>query len=202
MYIPPPLQMISERAEAIVIAAPAEDWPQVFAYIRDIDNTWQDYKLPTVTPSPEPRTYPSGMLFGDLDAALARLREGAAVRDTESTIRAAGEVSEAAGALTGFANPTRPSEIHRLATLQRQVLAGAVQDDLIGVYWNVDSARRTWDRVRPTVLARTGTTVVQGFEEVLTAQQTALQEGDLTRVASLAGTALQLINGMQQLTYR
>jgi hypothetical protein len=194
--------MISERAEAIVVAVPAEDWPRVYAYIKDIENTWQGYKRPTVTPPPEPRAYPAGMLFGDLDAALARLKDGAAVQDAERTLQAAGEVSGAVGALVGFANPTRPSDVHRLAVLEREVLANAARDDLIGVYWNLDSVRRTWDRVRPTVLARADATVVQGFEEVLTAQQAALQAGNLPRVASLAGTALQLIHGMQQLNYQ
>ncbi len=202
LYDPPTsLQMISERAEGIIVAVPAQDWPRVYAYIKDIDNTWRDYKRPTVTPSPEPRRYPAGMLYGDLDAALAGLKYGAAARDPLETIQAAGDVSGAAAELIGFSNPRRPSGIHRLAVFERRIIIEATEGDLAGVSVTLDRIRNTWGQVRTAVLTRVGDVVAQGFDQLIAEQQAAIQANNPPRLAAGARSALQMINDMQQLEY-
>lgn len=198
---PPSLQRIGERAESIIIAVPAQDWPRVYAYIRDIDNTWRDYKHPTVTASTEPRQFPTGLLFGDLDAALTGLRYGAAAKDIMGTIRAASEVSNAAAVLIGYYNPDRPSALHRLALHENRIMVEATNGDLTAASRNLENVRIAWNRVRPTVLIRTEEVVVQGFDQLIDEQRVAIQTGNLPRLASGARTALQMINDMQQLNY-
>jgi len=104
----PALQKIGQRAEAIVVTVPTEDWPRVYAYIQEISDAWQDYKHPTVNPSLEPRRLPAGMLVGNLDAAMAALKEGAAARDSARTIKAANDVNAAAVELYAYYSPTIP----------------------------------------------------------------------------------------------
>lgn len=198
---PTSLQRIGERAEGIIIAVPAQDWPRVYAYIRDIDNTWRDYKHPTVTGLAVPRRYPTGMLVGDLDAAVAGLKYGAAARDVAETINAAGEVSEAVTTLIGFYNPDRPSALHRLAAHETHIMVQATEGDLAAASANLDNIRIAWDRVRPAVLIRTGDVVVRGFDQLIVEQQAAIQARNLPRLASGAKSALQMINDMQQLNY-
>ena len=198
---PTALQRISERAEGIIIAVPAEDWPRVYAYIKEIDNTWRDYKHPTTTASAGPGRYPAGMLFGDLDAALTGLKYGAATRDIVETINAAGEVSGAAAVLIGFYNPDRPSALHRLAMHEKQIMIHATEGDLAAAATNLDSVRIAWDRAKPTVLTRTGDAVVRGFDQLIDEQQAAIQARNLPRLASGAKDALRMINDMQQLEY-
>lgn len=198
---PTSLQMISERAEGIIVAVPAQDWPRVYAYIKDIDNTWRDYKRPTITPSPESRTYPTGLLFGDLDAALAGLKDGAASRDAVGTIKAAGNVSGAAAELIGFCNPRRPSGIYRLALFERQIIVASTEGNLAAASTNLDRIRNTWGQVRATVFTHTGDVVVQGFDQLIAEQHAAIQANNPSRLAAGARSALQMINDMQQLNY-
>jgi hypothetical protein len=199
--MPPSLQVISERAESIIIAVPAEDWPRVYAYIKDIDNTWRDYKHPTTTASTERPRFPTGMLLGDLDAALAGLKYGAATKDAVETIKAAGEVSGAAATLIGYYNPDRPSGLHRLALHENRIMVEATDGNLAAASRNLENLRVAWNRVRPTVLLRTEDVVVRGFDQLIDEQHVAIQTRNLPRLASGARTALQMINDMQQLNY-
>jgi len=196
----PALQVIGERAEGILLAVPAQDWPRVYAYIRDIDSLWQDYKRPTSTTS-EPRRFPTGLLFGDLDAAVAGLKWGAAARDSRHTLRAAGDLSGAVAALAGYSNPERPSGIHRLAVLQTQIAMESAEGNLTAASRNFERLRGTWGQVRPTVRTRAGDVVVQGVDQLLAEQQVALQAGNPSWLASSARDTLQMINDLQQLTY-
>ena len=199
--IPPALLTISERAEAIIPAVRAQDWPRVYAHIKDVEDVWQGYKSPTVAPPPEPREYPTGMLFGEVDAALAALRYAAATRDAKGTMRAANDLSGAAVELIGYYNPARPSGINRLAVFQRHIVLDAADGDLADIATNLSRVRSMWDRVRPTILANAGDTVVNGFDQLIAEQDAALQARDRARLTSSAEAALQMINQMQELHY-
>jgi hypothetical protein len=198
---PTSLQVISERAEGIVIAVPAEDWPRVYAYIKDIENTWRDYKHPTTTGAAIPRRFPTGMLFGDLDAALTGLKDEAAVKNVPGTIKAAGNVSGAVATLIGFFNPDRPSALYRLAVNEKLIMIHATDGNLPAASTTLDNVRVAWDRARPAVLDRTEDVVVQGFDRLIAEQQAAIQARNLPRLASGARDALRMLNDMQQLEY-
>jgi hypothetical protein len=198
---PPALLMISEQAEGIIVAVRAQDWPRIYANIKHIEGVWQGYKSPTVAPPPEPRGYPAGMLFGQLDAALAALKYAAATRDAKGTMRAANDLSGAAVELIGHYNPARPSGINRLAVFQRQIVLDAADGDLADVSTNLSRVRSTWDRVRPAILANAGDTVVNGFDQLIAEQEAALQARNRAALTSSAETALRMINQMQELHY-
>ncbi len=197
----PPLQTIGERAEGIILAVPAEDWPRVYAYIQDIDNRWKDYKHPTVTGLSDSPGFPAGMMRGDLDAALASLRYQAAARDVPGTIQAAGRVSGAAAELIGFYNPDRPSALHRLAVHEKRIMIQATEGDLTAASASLDNVRSAWSRARTAVRTRAGDAVAQGFDQLIAEQQAAIQARNLPRLASGAQIALEMINDMQQLNY-
>jgi hypothetical protein len=197
----PALQRIGQRAEAIVVSVPAEDWPRVYAYIREISDAWQDYKRPTVNPSPEPRRFPASMLVSQLDAALAALKEASAARDSARTIQAANDVNAAAVELYGFYNPTLPPEINRLQALERQVVKASADGDLDGVSDTLGTIRGTWDRVRPTVSARVGDQAVRGFDQYIADQQAALAAGNGEELSAGAKKALAMLDEMSRLYY-
>ena len=81
--VQPSLQRIGQRAEAIVVSVPTEDWPRVYAYIREISDAWQDYKHPTVNPSPEPRRFPAGMAVSNYLSTRSRREEVETARNDE-----------------------------------------------------------------------------------------------------------------------
>jgi len=195
------LQRLGQRAEAIVVSVPTEDWPRVYAYIREISDAWQDYKHPTVNPSPEPRRFPASMLVSQLDAALAALKDAAAARDSARTVKAASDVNAAAVELFGFYNPRIPPEINRLQALERQVVTAAADSDLDGVSDTLATIRGTWDRVRPTVSARAGDRVIRGFDQHIADQQAALAAGDGGELSASAKKALAMLDEMSRLYY-
>jgi hypothetical protein len=197
----PALQKIGQRAEAIVVSVPTEDWPRVYAYIREISDAWQDYKRPTVNPSPEPRRFPASMLVSQLDAALAALKDASAARDSARTIQAANDMNAAAVELYRFYNPTIPPEINSLQVLERQIVKVSTDGDLDGVSDTLTTIRDTWDRAKPTVSARVGDRVVRGFDQYIADQQAALAAGNSEELSAWAKKALAMLDEMSRLYY-
>jgi len=197
----PALQKIGQRAEAIVVSVPTEDWPRVYAYIREISDAWQDYKHPTVNPSSEPRRFPASMLVSQLDAALAALKEASAARDSARTIQAANDVNAAAVEMYAFYNPTIPPEINTLEVLERQIIKACADGDLDGASDTLGTVRGTWVRARPIVSARVGDQVVVAFDQYIVDQQVAVAAGNGTELSARAKKALAMLDEMSRLYY-
>jgi hypothetical protein len=199
--IPPALQRIGQRAEGIVVAVPAENWPRVYAYISEIDDTWKDYKRPTVVPPAEPGGFPTRMMIRQLDAALAALKRSAAARDATGTMKAANDVNAAATDLFAFYNPTLPSDFHRLTVLEQRILLDSADGDLTRASDTLSRVRDAWGRVRPTISNHVGNSVVNEFDRHITDQQAAVDARDGGRLSSTAKQALTMIDQMERLYY-
>jgi len=199
--IPPALQRIGQRAEGIVAAVPAQDWPRVYAYISDIDNAWKDYKRPTVPPLAEPMRFPAKMMVRQVDAALAALKRSAAARDAAGTLKAANDVNAAATDLFAFYNPTLPPNIHTLTVLERRILLDSADGDLTHAPGTLIRVRRAWGQLRPTISDHIGDRVVNEFDQRIEDQQAALDAKDRGRLAATARQALTMIDQMERLYY-
>ena len=195
------LQRIGQRAESIVLAVPAEDWPRVYAYVREIDDAWKDYKRPTVQPSSEPERYPARLLVRQLDAALAALKSAAATRDRARTMKAANDVNAVAIDLFAFYNPGMPPDMYRLTVLERRILLDSADGDLTRASATLNHVRGAWGRVRATISGHVGNTVVSEFDRRIADQQAALDANDSDRLSATARQALTMIDQMQRLYY-
>jgi len=199
--IPPALQRIGRRAEGIVLAVPKEDWPRVYAYIREIEDTWKDYKQPTVQPPAEPPRYPARLLVRQLDAVLAALKRAAGTRDAARTMKAANDVNAVAVDLFAFYNPTLPPDMNRLAVLERRILLDSADGDLTSASDTLDRVRGAWDRVRTRISGHVGHTVVSEFDRRIADQQAALDANDGDKLSATARQALTMIDQMQRPYY-
>jgi hypothetical protein len=199
--IPPTLREIGATAVDIIDAAALDDWPQVYAHVRDINNAWSDYKHPTVVPPSDPRP-PDTLLYGRLDTAMARLRDAAAARNGAETMNAANDVNAAAFELVEYYNPSVPSGLHRLVVLERKILLDSWDGRIDTAQDTFVEVRRAWNRVRPAVVARSSERVAVAFEGTLTDQQAALDAWESERLGNAAESALLLLNEMEQLSYR
>jgi len=198
--VPPALEEISNRAVDIVDLAAADAWPQVYANVQSISDRWSDYKHPTVTPPSYPRPA-SGLLYGRLDTALARLKAAAAARNNVETMRAANDVDAATVELVEFYNPAIPPDFHRLAVLERSILLDAWDGKIDNASSILVEVRRTWDRVRPAVVSRSSEQAAAAFDNAIADQQVAIDTPDSGRLGDYAGTALITIQEMEQLSY-
>lgn len=198
--IPPTLREIGATAVDIIDLAAAGAWPQVYARVRDINNAWSDYKHPTVVPPPDPRP-PETLLYGPLDTAVARLREAAAARHVADTMAAANDVSAAAFELIEYYNPRVPPGLARLAVLERKILVDSWDGRIDTAPDTLAEVRRTWERVRPAVVARSSERVAQAFDSNLADQQAAIDALESKQVSAYAQNALIMVNEMEQLSY-
>jgi hypothetical protein len=198
--IPPTLREIGTTAVDIIDLAAVDAWPQVYARVRDINNTWSDYKHPTVVPPSDPRP-PETLLYGPLDTAMARLRDAAAARNRRATMAAANDVSAAAFELIEYYNPRVPPGLGRLAVLERKILLDTWDGRMDTAPDTLVEVHRTWQRVRPAVVARSSEKVAEAFENNLADQQAALDALESEQLGDYAENALIMINEMQQLSY-
>jgi hypothetical protein len=172
----------------------------VYAYVQAISDRWSDYKHPTVEPPSYPRPA-AALLYGQVDKAVARLKDAAAARNAVETMRAANDVDGATVELIEFYHPGTPPDLHRLAVLQRKVLLYSWDSRLDDASDTLVEVRRTWDRVRPTVLDRSGARVVVTFDATLADQQAAIDANEPIRLSGYTQTSLIMIREMQQLSY-
>ena len=198
--VPPALREIGDTAVNIIDLAALGDWPQVYAHVRDIDNVWSDYQHPTVVPPSDPRASDT-LLHDRLDAALARLREAAAARNSTETMAAANDVNAAAIDLIAYYNPSVPPGLYRLAVLERRILLDSWDGRLDTAPDTLVEVRRIWERVRPAVAARSSERVAEAFDTNLADQQAALDAGESERLGDYAQNALIMVNEMEQLSY-
>jgi hypothetical protein len=172
----------------------------VYARVQDISDRWSDYQHPTVVPPSYPRPA-AAILHGDLDAALSRLKEAAAARRMAETMWAANDVDAATIELIEFYHPDTPIDLHRLAVLERKVLLYAWSGDIDLASDTLIEVRRTWTRVRPIVVDRSGVQVAETFEVSIADQQAALDANEIIRLGDHAQTNLILIHEMEQVSY-
>lgn len=204
-YVPPglapsALSDISDRAVDIIDMADMENWPQIYASVQEISDAWSDYKHPTVVPP----SYPRGatvLLYGRLDTALARLKDAAASRDADRTMRAANDVDAAAVELIEYYNPTIPPDLHRLIVLERKIMMASWDGRLEAAAQSLGEVRRVWTRVRPTVAERASDEVAEAFEESITDQQRAIDAQESSTLGTYAENALIMLKEMEQLSY-
>ncbi len=198
--VPPALLRISVRAEEVIVAAAEENWPRVFASVRDISDAWRDYKNPTVEPVSLPRP-PATLLYGQMDTALARLQDAAAARQATATMRAANDVDAAAAELDEYYHPAIPTDLHRLRALERRIVLDAAEGRLDGTDEILRLARGAWTRVRPLVEANSSPSAVAALDEMLYDQQVALDARNNETLGIYARRAIDLIREMEGLSY-
>jgi hypothetical protein len=204
-YVPPgmaptALSDISDRAVDIIDMADMEDWPQVYASVQEISDAWSDYKHPTVVPPSSPRGA-TALLYGRLDTALARLKDAAAARDSDQTMRAANDVDAAAVELIEYYNPTIPPELQRLAVLERKIMLDAWDGRIESADQTLVEVRRTWTQVRPVVVERSSDEAAETFDDRITDQQRAIDAQESSTLGNYAEDALIMLKEMEQLSY-
>jgi hypothetical protein len=198
--VPPALEEIGQRAVNIIDLAASDAWPQVLANVQGISDRWYDYRHPTIEPTSYPRPAES-LLYGQLDTALARLKEAAAARNAPATMRAANDVDAATIDLVEFFHPAVPPDLHRLAVQERSILLDAWSGALDPAADTLAEVRHTWYRVRPKVVYYSSEEAALAFDYAIADQQTALNANEPIRLADSAGIALITIQEMEQFSY-
>jgi hypothetical protein len=196
--VPPALQKIAERAEAIIATVPTGDWPRIYAYSREIKDAWIDYKNPTVSAWSARFRPPAVIFVQELDAAVAALYDAQAARDAAGTLRAANDISASALDLSEYYHPSVPPNLRTLTVLQRRVMTAAAAGDLDDASQTLDHLDLLWQRLRPTLQDRTDAEVIRALENGLAAQRAALATGDQEVLIANAQSTLNLMNWMQQ----
>lgn len=190
----PSLQTIHDTATDIVQTAPGGDWVRVLADIDVVNNAWKDYlKFPIAD-----KDSTVGHIQGRLTEALVDLRRAAAVQHTSGTMKAANNISGAAMDLLAFYNRYLPSDIGRLAAIERQIILNSSREDFDAASINLSNAYSVWQRVKPSIINEIGLDTAAEFEANLNAQQNAINAQDASRLNFEARNSLKLLGDMMQ----
>ncbi len=191
--VPPELLTIDARAQQLMLAVADNNWPQIHACVKDINDAWLTYKYPTVT-SVAYRRPPTVLLRGPLDGSVLRLKFAHGKGQAQGIMVAANEIDAATILLLEYYLPEAPLDLRRLRMLEGRILVNATQNRLAPALAAFEEMRRVWERVRPAVAAEFSEEAVGAFEECLSAQQAALNSRDYEAFAAWARQGMDRVN--------
>jgi hypothetical protein len=195
------LLSIDQRAQQIVRLAPTGDWPQIDAYIADIDDAWARYVDTAVKPAPQSESAQTttATLEDRVAATIGELKEAAAKRDAPATTTTADRLDVAVVSLYENLHAAVSPNLRRLEVLERQILIDLSSDAYNSAMRTVDSAEAVWHRVQPRIQIRAGYEAAVTLDGQFVVQRTALQVRDRTTVIASVQTVLSLIDDIQNL---
>ncbi|MFN8566890.1 MAG: hypothetical protein U0Z44_05065 [Kouleothrix sp.] len=189
--VPTPLTTIEAQAEDIIDVVAAGSWGQASNDVAAAATAWQAYQAGNNS-VPKP-------LQDALAAALARLQQTTAAKQTGATLQAANDLSAAVADLFMVYQPVLPADLGWLDVLDRQVRLDVAANDLTAAADSLARAGAVWARVKPAVLAHKGADAAAQFEASLAAQQQALAAKNRAALAAEAEHALALVDTLEGL---
>ncbi|MEP7383461.1 MAG: hypothetical protein ABI910_17380, partial [Gemmatimonadota bacterium] len=118
-----------------------------------------------------------------LTSVLGPLRQAAASHDRQGAIDAANQVAFIAANLTEAYHPKMPADIVRLDYYGRELEIWAARKDMIRLSSTAADLRRTWERVRPSVLAHGGRAAAAKTDALVAQLAAAKTPADYARVS-------------------
>jgi len=188
----PTLPRLTDEAEQIVGRAHAQDWPQVYRYIENINAAWLDFTRRATETEPQviPLSPPAATLESRVTAALSALRDAAGKRDAAATAKTAMDLRKALADLSEYYQAAAPPDLQTLESLERQILVDLSSDGFASASAAFQSARDAWRRVEPEIQTRAGSGPTQAIADQFKAQRAAIEAHD--RGAAMAGAETML----------
>lgn len=135
-----------------------------------------------------------------LDAAIAALLAASAAGDQGVALaRAANGVSAPMSAVYAPYGPWAPPALLTLDYLGRELELDGMSSDMTGGQRHVDMLAAAWQGVRPTVVAKGGTTQATSYDSSVTRERSAIAVSDAATLSSVAHSQLDLVDAIELL---
>lgn len=171
--IPVSLSKIGENGEAVYDAAKIDNWTKATASLTSLENAAKQLNS-------EMR----GTNTSAIDSNIAALREAVTAKNRLAAMQEANSITLAAAKLTAQYKPKVPVEITLLDYYGRELEIGAAANNTAKLQATTAQMRQTWDTVRPSIQAHSGSTQAQQFDSLVARVQAAKSPTEYGRLAT------------------
>lgn len=191
--VPDTLATIEAQAEDIIDFVPGGEWSRVNSDILAIEKAWEIY-TPQATNDGASQALKDG--FAE---ALSKLKSTAASQDKIGTLQASNDLSAVVVELFDLYHPLIPADIGRLDVLERQIILDVENQNFTAGTKTFAKTITVWEQVKPSILAHSGQSVVEQFDNSLAVQSTALKAQDDSTLIDEARNGLEIVDAMESL---
>ena len=96
-------------------------------------------------------------------------------------------------------HPVIPADIGRLDVLERQIILDVENQNFTAGTKTFAKTITVWEQVKPSILAHSGQSVVEQFDNSLAVQSTALKAQDGSTLIDEARNGLEIVDAMESL---
>ena len=191
--VPDTLATIEAKAEDIIDLVPGGEWSRVNSDILAIEKAWEIY-TPQATNDGASQALQDGFT-----EALSKLKSTAASQDKIGTLQASNDLSAVVVELFDLYHPLIPADIGRLDVLERQIILDVENQNFTAGTKTFAKTITVWEQVKPSILAHSGQSVVEQFDNSLAVQSTALKAQDGSTLIDEARNGLEIVDAMESL---
>jgi len=171
--IPISLSQVGEYGEIVYDTAKVNDWTKTTTELTKLQNAAK--QLSTQVNSGD---------TAQLNLSISALNKAVAAKDRQTTMQNANQVTLVAAKMTAEFKPKVPVEITLLDYYGRELEIWSATGNTAKLKTTTSEMRSTWNQVRPTILARGGTTQAQTFDRLVAGVETAKSHADYSRLAT------------------
>ncbi len=162
--IPPSLPQIGELGENVYDMAKARDWTKAADKLAALKGAVT--RLASELPA-------AGADEDHLKEQVIAIDKAVTAKDRQATMRAANQMTLLVAKLTEPFGPKVPADVTRLDYYGRELEVWSAAEDINKLKATIAEMQKTWDRLRPTVIAHNGTAQAKQFDKLMTQAQTA-----------------------------
>lgn len=175
--VPTSLSQVGEYGESVYDVAKANDWTKATANLTSLENTAKNLNTEI---KGENKTE-----LAQLNSKIAALKGAVITKNRISAMRDANQVTLIAANITKEFEPKVPVEVTLLDYYGRELEIWLITGNTSQLKTTASQMRRTWNTVRPSILARGGTTQVQKFDGLVASVEVAKSSKDYAPLATL-----------------
>ncbi|WP_315791249.1 sporulation protein YpjB [Fischerella sp. JS2] len=174
--VPTSLSQVSEYGESVYDMAKANDWTKATANLTSLENTAKSLRTEIKS---ENKTE-----LAQLDSKIAALKGAVTAKNRISAMHDANQVTLIAANITKEFKPKVPVEVTLLDYYGRELEIWSATGNTSKLKTTASQMRRTWNAVRPSILAHGGTTQVQKFDGLVASIEAAKSSKDYARLVT------------------
>ncbi|MEH1965277.1 hypothetical protein [Nostoc sp.] len=174
--VPTSLGQVGEYGESVYDMAKANDWTKATANLTFLENAAKSLRTEIKGKNK------TGLV--QLDAKIAALKGTVTDKNRISAMRDANQVTLIAANITKEFEPKVPVEVTLLDYYGRELEIWSITGNTSQLKTTASEMRRTWNAVRPSILARGGTTQVQKFDGLVASVEAAKLSRDYAHLAT------------------
>ncbi|WP_373530716.1 sporulation protein YpjB [Nostoc sp.] len=174
--LPTSLSQVGEYGESVYDMAKANDWTKATANINLLENA-----LKSLHTEIKGENKPE---LAQLNSKIAALTQAVTTKNRISAMHKANQVTLIAANITKEFKPKVPVEVTLLDYYGRELEIWSATGNTSNLKTTASEMHRTWNAVRPSILARGGTAQVQKFDGLVASVEAAKSSKDSARFAT------------------